>query len=277
MTRKRPPPTGVPLRTYLGRLIWMCVLPLLVLAIWLAYDRVRASHVQRNQQAAAQVRNFAANVDQQLELRIRALSMLAASPLVDDPKHWPDLYREAQSFRENFGSHVVLAGTGQPMRMLFSTRVPFGEKLPPLPRPAGHAAAPTAVATMKPAVGDTFPAPLAKETLVAIAAPAVREGKAAYVLLTTVATGSFQARLDQFALPDEWAMTLRDGRGAIIARRAPEGFDSSQDVGASGRFVAPSALSHWSVELEIPRAAQWAPLAKTGAALLLGLAGATLI
>ncbi len=272
---------GITLKSYLARLIWLCVSPLLLLALWLAYDSVRSSLAQRDRQAANLAHNVAVAIDQHLEARMRALNLLAVSPLLDNPARWGDLYQEGRGFYASFGSHVILAdvGTevGTPMRMLFNTRVPFGAVLPPLPRPQGHAAAPIAVATLQPAVGDSFVGPVAKTPLVAIAVPAVRAGKAVFVLVTTFETRQFQDRLDLFALPAGWALSLRDGRGDDIARRAPAGFDAAREVDPDARFVVPSAVSHWSVVLEIPRSLHRAPLLGNGLALGLALLLATLL
>jgi PAS domain S-box-containing protein len=268
---------GVSLSVFLARLIWLCVLPLTLLAAWLAYESVRNQDAWRDMQAANLARNTATTIDVYLEARIDALSMLAGSPLADDPARWPDLYREAQGFRDSFGSHVILASADEPMRMLFNTRVPFGTALPPLPRPQGHAAAPAAVATGKPAVGDTFFGPVAQEPLVAIAVPGLRQGQVAHLLLTTFEARHFQERLEQQALPEDWALTLLDGRGEAIARRVPPGLDLQRDVDAEGRRVVQSALSPWSVVLEIPRRVYRAPLTRTALALGLGVLGAMLI
>jgi two-component system, sensor histidine kinase and response regulator len=269
--------TGIPLKTVLHRLIGWCILPLLLLALWLAYDSLRTGQTARDREAARLAQNIATAIDQRLEARLSALNMLAVSPLLDDPARWGDLYREAQGFQASFGSHVILADVGEPMRMLFNTRSPFGAPLPLLPRPQGHAAAPTAVATGKPAVGDSFIGPVAQEPLVAIAVPALREGKPVFVLVTTLETRQFQTRLDQFVLPAGWAVSLRDGRGDVIARRAPPDFDAARAVDPAGRFEVRSAVSPWSVRVEIPRAVQRAPLLVTGIALGLGLLGATLV
>ena len=142
-----------PLAAFLARLIWLTVLPLVLAAAWLAIDHVLSLQDEIRQQAANTAKNFATAIDQHLNARIRALNVLAVSPLADDPQRWPELYAEARGFRESFGSHVILTDTGEPMRMLFNTRSPFGAPLPPLPRPQGHAAAPAALATGRPAVG----------------------------------------------------------------------------------------------------------------------------
>jgi PAS domain S-box-containing protein len=267
---------GVPLSTYLTRLIWLCILPLLGLGGWVIYDRVRAEQAQRDEQAASLARNVATLIDQQLDARIRGLTMLAVSPLVDNSKSWPALYREAQGFQETFGTHVILAQAGEPMPMRFNTRAPLGSPLPALPRPAGRAAAPAALATLRPAVGDSFVGPVAKVPLVAIAAPVIREGKAAFVVLTTLETERFQAYIEEVALPAGWAVTLRDGRGAVLAHRWPAGFDPAVDVDPGGRFTRRLNAASWSVDIELPRAVRRAPLVTTGIALGLGLLGATL-
>ena len=71
-----------------------------------------------------------------LEERIKALSMLASSPLADDPSRWPELYGEARNFLANFQSHVIFADEHR--RSMFSTRAPYGATLPRLARLHRH-------------------------------------------------------------------------------------------------------------------------------------------
>jgi len=175
------------LHSFLTRLIWLCVMPLVLLAGYLAFDSVHSIQVDRDLDAANIARNFATAIDQSLTARIGALRMLAVSPLADPGAlNLSALYQEAQAFHQNFDSHIILADLN--MQMLFNTRVPFGTALPKLPQPKGRAAAPTAVATGKPAVGDSFVGPIANERLVAIAVPGLRDGKIAFLLLTTFET-----------------------------------------------------------------------------------------
>ena len=267
---------GIPLKLFLARLIWLCVLPLLILGVWLAYDSVRTSQIQRDQAAANLTKNFATSVDQYLKSRIRALNMLAVSPLVDDSSRWPELYQEAQGFHESFGSHVILADVEEPMRMLFNTRVPYGAPLPPLPRPKGQAAAPAALTTRKPAVGDSFIGPVAELTLVAIAVPVLRENKVVHIILSTFEALQFQERLDEFALPTGWIMALQDGRGDIIARRGPEQETLTRGVTDASRFRVKSTVSSWSVTLEIPRHVRLHPQLMSILTVGLGLLAATM-
>ncbi|MDD5296786.1 MAG: ATP-binding protein [Rhodocyclaceae bacterium] len=263
------------LHSFLTRLIWLCVLPLVLLAGWLALADVRDTQSDRDREAANLAKNFATEIDQHLSARIGALNMLAQSPLADEPKRWPDMYREAQGFHGSFGSHVILADPA--LHMLFNTRAPFGTALPMLPPSKGRAAAPSALETGKPSVGDIVFGPLAKEPLVAIAVPGLRDNKAAFLLLTIFETRRFQDRLDQVALPAAWALTLLDGSGQVIAHRGPPGLDSARDVDASGRFVVKSTASPWSVVLEIPREAYRAPLITAATALAAAILAATLM
>lgn len=272
-----PAVSGTPLHTFLVRLIWLCLLPLLLLASWLAYD---SANTQGEQQKAAAMRiaqNLATSIDQRVQGHIGALSMLAASPLLDDPARWPALYREAQDFQQSFGSHVILAGTGEPMQMLFNTRAPFGAPLPDLPQPRGQGAARKALDTLRPAVGDIVQGPLANTRLIAIAVPALRQGKAAFLLLGVIELKRFQEVIDQLQLPEGWAISLQDGRSETIAERAPAGFVALRDVAPEDQLTVPSTLSSWSVVLEIPRSARRKPVLVAALTLGLGLLAATLI
>ena len=271
------PRSGMRISTFLTRLIGVCVLPLVLLAAWLVFNSVISTQSARDQEAAGHATDVATAIDSELTARIGALHMLAVSPLVDDPLRWKDLYREAQGFNDSFGSHVILASVGEPMRMLFNTRAPFGADLPPLPRSTGRSAAPAAVETGKPAVGDTFPGPIAKQTLVAIAVPVLREGKANFLLITTIETRHFQQRIELAGLPPDWALSLRDGKGDVIALRAPLGFDATGGGDAPGRFVVRSTVSPWSVVLEIPRDVYWSPMRAAATTLAVAILAATLL
>jgi len=254
------------LHRFLTRLIWLCVGPLILLAIVLAVYNLMSKRTERDIQASNLVHNFTIVVDQHLQARISALHMLAISPLADDPARWNDLYREAQGFYQSFGSHVIFSDP-QKMNMLFNTRAPFGSKLPMLPRPKGRAAAPNAVATGKPAVGDVFWGPVAREPLVAIAVPAERQGQIVYLLLTTFETRQFQDRINQVSLPSHWSLALLDSNREVIAIRKAPGMNTLKDIERSNFLTAKSNVSGWSVILGIPQGIYNEDLFKTAVAL----------
>lgn len=267
----------MPLSSYLTRLIWWCVLPLVVFSVWLVYDIVGKLQAERDQEASHIAKNFATAIDHHLNARIGSLKVMAASPLADDPALWPLYYKVSQGYRDNFGSHVVFADADGSMRMIFNTRTPFGTSLPPLPKPKGNAAAPKAVTTGLPAVGDIFVGPIAQEKLVAIAVPVRRQDKVVNLLLATFETRLFQERLEQVALPAGWGLSLHDSQGEVIARRQSAGNESGKIEEAYRRIVVNLAVSPWSVILEIPRKIYFAPLMAAGLALGLGVLAVALV
>ncbi len=268
---------AISMRSFVARLIWLCMLPPLIVATWLAVDGVHKQQQAFMNDARHIAGYLALAIDQRLQARINGLNMLAFSPFSDDPDGWSHLYREAQDYQKSFDAHVVFALATEPMQMLFTTREPFGTPLPTLPRPQGRAAAPEAVATGKPAVGDSFRSQLGEGTLVGIAVPVLREGRAAYVMVSIIETERFQQRLDQLDLPERWALTLLDRGGTRLAERIPPGMDPRRDVDPEGRIEALSALSRWSVVLEIPRDVYHTPMYSAIAKFSAGLLAALLI
>lgn len=259
------------LRSFLIRLVWLCVLPLLVLAVYMAVDTIKAARHERDVEATNLARNLVVAIDQNLRARIGALNMLAVSPLIDDPERWSDLYQEAQGFLQSFGSHVILAD-GQHMH--FSTRQPYGTALPAMFRPPSHAALPAALETGGAAVSDLFISPVTKEEMISIALPSERRWRETLVVMTVVEARQYQHRLEQVALPVGWAISLIDGAGTAIARRGPS-TDVDGDDGTR-RYVMKSDQSAWSVVLEIPGEIYRAPLISGGLALMVGVVVATL-
>lgn len=268
---------GQRLATYLTRLIWWSILPLIVFASWLAYRHVQALRAETDQKAHFIARNFATAIDHHLNARIGSLKVMAASPLADDPDLWPLYYQVSQGYRANFGSHIVFAEAKEPMRMLFNTRAPFGAALPPLPTPKGKAAAPRAVATGQATVGDIFVGPVAQEKLVALAVPLLRDGKVVKLLLATFELRLFQERLAQVALPAGWRLSLLDSQGETIARHRSPGSDSGNAVESDFRVDVGLSVAPWSVVLEVPRNLYLAPAVIAGIGLGLGALAAVLI
>lgn len=263
------------LSALLSRVIWLSVLPLFVLSVALVIFDIYQQQERLHSQADRLARNVTISIESYLDSRIRALDMLAGSAMADDPDRWGELYAAALVFFSRFESHVIFANNDQPIRMLFNTRQPFGSELPNLPIPQGRAAVPIALATGKPAVGDSFTGPIANELLVAIVVPVVRDGQVQHLLLSTLAASQFQQNLESFALPEGWAVTLRDHSGEVIARRAPVGFESTRDTDPSERFQLYISMAEWQVTVEIPRTIYRADLFRTASILVLAALLAT--
>lgn len=264
--------TGTRLSVFLAKLILLCVVPLLLIATGLSIAAIDRQKQETDLTANHLASDLALDIDKDLGGRISGLEMLAASDR-------PDLafYTLAQGYRQSFGSHVVLAEAGDPMRMLLNTRVPFGAPLPPLPRPTGRAAAPQALATGKAAVGDTFTGPVSQQRLLAIAVPVTGPGAPTRVVLTTLEASYFQNHLDWEKLPAGWALFLRDSLGERIAARVPADWEDATASGPTARFIAHTTRAEWSVEVEIPQQIRRAPFLAAGLLLALGVVGATAV
>ena len=240
------------LRVILQRLIWLSMLPLIGVAIFLAYDSIRSLRSQQEREATNFVSNLAADIDNSIAARIAALEMLAESPLADDPLQTALFYREAQSFRRRFDTHVILADSS--MQMLFNTRVTVGLPLPILPRPRGFAAAPAVLTTGQPAVGDIVYGTVADENVVGIVVELARAGQPKYLLIAAVETREFQRHLDSLSLAPGWTVSILDSTGETIASRplspvAPAGAGVREE---RQRLSVASALSGWTMAVDIP-------------------------
>ncbi|MDZ5461020.1 PAS domain S-box protein [Azohydromonas lata] len=259
------------LPVFLARLVWWCLLPLTLVSAWLAWDRVHSVELRSEDEARHQARNFAAAVDHVLAARIAALQMLARSPQLREAPQWQGLYQSAQGFRESFGAHVILAdGT---LRMVFNTSTPLGTVLPPLPQPKGRAAAPAALDSGTPAVGDVVTGPVLRKPLVGIAVPAPRADGTPMVLLAMTETAELQRQLDRVQLPGDWSIALLDSLGTPIARRSPAGVDLRE----AARFGSAPTLAPWQVVVEIPRSVYRARWARAAGSVVAAIVAATLM
>jgi PAS domain S-box-containing protein len=264
------------LKAFLTMLIWICVLPLVMLAVYLAVDRVRSLQTHRDLEAANLARNFATALDRHIDAKISALQVLAASSVAADPHRMHEFYQEAQAFQENFGSHVVLADLAG--HMIFTTLQPYGASLMNMPKVKGRSSALIVIATGKPAVGDLYLGPVTKDPMVSMAVPVLRDGHMIHILLCVVESSKLQQRLDELAIPTGWSTTVLDSKGEIIARRSPPGMEGRPTgADATGRFVAKSDHSLWSVVLEIPSGIYDEPIRTATTVMVVAILAAILV
>lgn len=234
------------LGSLITRLMLLCVIPLLLLVIYIATVRVADLSAESARRAEQVARNLRVAIDNDLRARIAGLQAMADSPLADAP-NLRLLYLEARAYDTHFGGRVVLADTR--LQPLFNTRVPFGDPLPPrLPTPAGVAAAPRALASGRPAVGDSFIGQSVNTRLVAVAVPVMRDGQARQVLLNTIEISAIQRLVESLELPAGWRATVTDGSGQALAVHPAAGAPSAGDK----RWTSSSGLSRWTVAVEVP-------------------------
>ncbi|MBZ8140813.1 hybrid sensor histidine kinase/response regulator [Rubrivivax gelatinosus] len=265
-------PPAVPLRVFLRRLIWLCMLPTLLLAVGLGAQSIRQQGQQRVQQAQALVASTAANIDQQLALRVGALTVLAQAPPADDAA----LYAQLQAFRRALGGHLAVTdGDG---RMRLNTRRPLGSALPPL-QADGIALARRALASGQPVVGENLYGPVAGRRVTSVVLPLQRPG-AGLLLWSTLEAPEVASWFAAMQLPEGATLTLLDRDRQVLARQgAPVAAAASGAEPPS--VVAQSRLAPWTLVLELPRvqeretllAAAWWLLAALAAAVFTGLLG----
>jgi PAS domain S-box-containing protein len=266
---------AISLEAYLFRLIWLCMLPLLLLAIVLALLHVTADQSQRDLEATRLGTELGRKIDERLASRIGGLSILAHSPLLENPRDWPALYRQAEGFRASFGADVVLADSSR--RMVFNTNSPWGTLLAPLPHPKGHSAVSEALETGRPAVGDTFTSPVTGRPMVAIAVPTPDRAEGRYLLLTILDVGQFAGTLDELPIPPDCSISLVDGSGTVIAHRGLRDPPRVAWVGDPARFTVALETAPWSVALTIPAPLYRTPLITGIVGIVLAILGTTLL
>ena len=130
--------SAMTLQNYLTRLIWICTLPLLVLAALLAVDRWREQRIKDEEEGQHLLQAAKRLLDDSLQSRLAGLQTLAASPLANDPDTWPAFRMEARGYLAAFGNHVALIDAQRRTRM--HTMVPLGDEPPPAPKPTGRSA-----------------------------------------------------------------------------------------------------------------------------------------
>jgi|GEM_PF-1210589 len=208
----------VSIQSLLGRLIWLSMLPLLLLGSYLAVVHVSMIGREIRSQMEHRVEDAATLIDNFVGSQIVALKTLSDAPLLDEPLQLAGFYRVAKGYSSNFSANVILADRS--LQMLLNTRVPFGETLPRLPPPrgTGYAAAPTALKSGQPAVSDIVDGPVARQPLVVIVTPVMRNGSPQHLLLSTIETRQIATQLERISLSEGWTLKLLDGKGDVIAR-----------------------------------------------------------
>lgn len=273
----RAPPTepGMTLHGFLVRLIWLCVLPPLLLACYLAFDRVDREREAFALEAKHIAGSVVAGIDFALNARTGALGLLAASPLADDPARWPALRLEALAFQRNLGGHVVFADHA--LATLFHTLDPLDEQALALD-PHERDAARSALATGQATIAGFGPATPTRERGFSLAVPGIRFGEAVFVLVATFTIDALQPHLDQPALPEGWSAALVGPDGEVIVRRTRDSRTaprSTPDEVVS--FTAASAVHPWSVRVEIPRSVHRRPILEAITGLALAILAAALL
>lgn len=248
------------LHRFFERLIWLCMMPLVVLGFVLVATQVRAVEERRSLVEQSLARTVARAINQIFEVRLNGLELLART-MSDQASDSLGRFNatKARSLAQHYlvvqGTHVVIESVSG--AMLVNTRVPEGQALPNTTFFPGHAAMASAMASGSEVVGDIFIGPLAKTELVAIAVPMVMRSGERFGLMTTIETAELQRRIEQFNLPPTWSLTIKDGTGRTAAHTGGSSTEAlvAQGLAADDRKVQVSlAQGPWTVVLHAPAA-----------------------
>ncbi|MFM7533006.1 MAG: cache domain-containing protein [Rubrivivax sp.] len=263
----------MPIQRFLQRLVWACVLPVFVLAIALALRGLHQQYVDDLAAAERSASNLLLSIDARLQSQLESLEVLARTFTGTDPAALATHFRQVQAFQAAFASHVILADVQR--RMLYNTRVPLGTALPDLPQPREASAVEAAIASGRPTVGALVYGPVAREALVPIFVPVVREGRTVALLLSTLEARELQALLDRAHLPSFLGLSLLDANGDPIAARRPgrpAEAASRAGLDREASSTLRSQVGPWSLATTLDRPALGTELMRTGLLLAAALA-----
>lgn len=188
------------------------VVPSLLFTAWLLdrHWRDRQQEIERRLEQVAD--DLAADVDKNVALLIGMMSIMAASPQFDTGQY-RELHERASQSLKPLGLDLLFRDlNGQ---QLFNTRVSWGSALPQSAQPEIDRAVRS---TLKPHISDVFIGAVARQPIVTITVPVVRNNELRGYLHMSIGTSWFLAAMKGQGLPPAWNTGLSDRKGIIIAR-----------------------------------------------------------
>jgi PAS domain S-box-containing protein len=237
----------VSLRRYLTWLILLCIAPLLVLSAVLAVDHVREVRGRVEKEAQRVLQRIARAIGEDQQRQITPLLARADSPQADNADDQSDLYRAAQNFERFLGSYVSKVDADG-LRVVFSTRRPWGSELPAVVSAPGRSLLAAARESRAPAVSDLLTSAISGKPSVAVAVPVLRDGQLRCFLVSTTETQALARHLAIPKLPPAWTVSLRDRSGAELARH---GTAATGDEAWAIRLQAPTPAAPWTVHIDM--------------------------
>ena len=249
MASPRVTPQALPLKVYLRRLVWVCLIPSVVTVVGLSLVLAQRLQAEQTAQLGAFARSVAADIDAELLSRIHGLQALAAgAPVLDGASSFAQWHERITAYDATFDAPVLVADANR--QTLIHSRRPLGKPMPPVATPKGRSALSDAVATGKPAVGDLVRGAVLQHLMVGVAAP-ISSGRSELVVMALMPATQLSRSLTVRPLPRGWDVRLVDSVGQVIA-------PSGQPPSAEPRWAAQprrleQTLAHapWKVQIEV--------------------------
>lgn len=188
------------------------VLPSLAFTAYLLDRHWRDRQHETDRRLEQVAGDLAKDVDRNLGLLVSTLTLLTSSPQFDLGRYQELHERATQSLKPQ-GLDLVYRDAGG--QQLFNTRVAWGTALPREALPDIDAAVRS---TLKPHISDVFVGAVARQPIVTITAPVIRDGEVRGFLHMSIGTAWLFGILQGQGLPPHWNTGLSDRKGIIIAR-----------------------------------------------------------
>jgi len=206
------PPRRWPVRAYLLLIVFALIVPGLLFCAALMLRLQSAEHARSLQGAQAAALRTADALDREVTNIRAVLRVLAASPALA-ARDMPAFDRQARAVGETMGQNIVLTDAAGQQHV--NTRTPPGT---PLPRSNAMDGLRRAVDTGQPVLSDLFRGAVAQAPAVAVLMPVMEDGRAAWVLSTSMQPRALARLLEAQALPPGWGASIIDGHDLIVAR-----------------------------------------------------------
>ena len=158
------------------------------------------------------VADLADDIDRNLGLLASTLTILTGSPQFDAAQY-QELHERAVQSLKPLGLDLLYRDAGG--QQLFNTRVAWGTPLPQVDVPDIDA---IVRSTRKLYISDVYVGAVARQPVVSITAPVIRNGEVRGFLHLSIGTAWLHGILRGQGLPSDWNTGLSDRKGIIIAR-----------------------------------------------------------
>jgi signal transduction histidine kinase len=247
------------LHRFFQRLIWLCMMPLVVLGSALVATHVRTIEERRNLAEQSLARAVARDLDQMLEIKLSGLELLARAmheQAIDATGRLNAAH--ARTLAEHYlavqGSNVMISSASGDM--LINTRFPKDSALPGKPNFAGFPTVARAISTGSKVVGDGFFGTFANKELVGLAVPMLPGYAEPLGMMSAIETAELQRRIEQFQLPSAWSLTVKDSTGRVMAHTGAGKATIDEPASVDEKQLVRVALAQapWTVTLHAPPA-----------------------
>lgn len=219
-------PRALSLRNSILWLVLACLLPMFMLAAYLARQNYLLVQQRLHSQSLLMARNISARMDRELTAIESGLKVLATS----DYLAAGDLRRFHQQARDAVRSQIVYNYilTDAQGRQLLNTLRPFGT---PLPSTGTPAALQRVFEQRTTVLTDLFEGPVVRRPVLAMGVPVEVDGVVRYSLNIGLDPKALASILREESISEEWLAVLLDSTATIVARtRNPEKFVGQKAV-----------------------------------------------